>query len=839
MRRRAVLRVDLVVPVVLALVSLVACEGDPVSTGDVAVGTIGAAAGAEDLSAIGEFDVDAAAALGRGFLVWESNRTGAWRIWTRALGGSGLRQLSPEEPGRQHCCAHISPDGRRVVYLSLSGRGQKYPGGKDTGTLRLIGADGRGDRELVSAARTYHESRAAVWRSDSELIHLTGGGRTALLDVDSGESEILVSQPAEEFGWLVNSTLSHATLGLPSFSPFDKVRRRVAPHQTVAGCQAYFSQDGRWGYWAAGAGGPIHRIDLASRQVTTMLRKNDPRLPDDRGYLYFPMTSDDGRFLAVGASRGRHDHFKADYEIFLFETDPRTLEVQGPAVRFTFDPAVDRFPDVWAEPLALGDHAGEVPFEVRLEAGEGDWKWDLGDGTVASGASITHRYDSAGVFRVSATFGREVRAGRVRVAPAAAPRPVRSELRDGGRRVVVWFDEDVAAAGLEARLESGRTVTGAVVSEDGRSVAVELDRALDRTDRLVLTGLADRAQRPNAAPSLVIDLDPPLWPSNESDMALLWQTAAAANLVRDRAAGVDRAPTLKSNGRATLDHAFAMDLSGGTFTADGESSRLVISELQRANEMSLELTLISSGSSDGQIVSLGGSGRKALVLSQRGNTLVFRTRSRRNRTKQWSPAVELFEITSGRAVHVVVTYRPGLLSAYRDGELVLESSEIQGDFFQWERGDLILGGDWQGTIEGLAVYGRVLEAAEVEENAARYRALRAERSEVPRVVIEATRLRSVTPARLADISPYREALVTADYRVEAVIEGRLEATEIQVAEWVIMGGIELPTPPERATLTLERFADNPQLEGVVLGSALGRDDSPDLYYAVPRTSRPH
>ena len=56
--------------------------------------------------------------LGRGFVVWESNRTGRWRIWYRDLDGSGLRQLSPEEEGRDHFAPHISPDGTHLVYLS-------------------------------------------------------------------------------------------------------------------------------------------------------------------------------------------------------------------------------------------------------------------------------------------------------------------------------------------------------------------------------------------------------------------------------------------------------------------------------------------------------------------------------------------------------------------------------------------------------------------------------------------------------------------------------------------------------------------------------------------------
>ena len=51
------------------------------------------------------------AKLGRGFVVWESNRTGNWRIWHRSLDGSGLRQVTPDETDRDHIAPHISPEG--------------------------------------------------------------------------------------------------------------------------------------------------------------------------------------------------------------------------------------------------------------------------------------------------------------------------------------------------------------------------------------------------------------------------------------------------------------------------------------------------------------------------------------------------------------------------------------------------------------------------------------------------------------------------------------------------------------------------------------------------------
>lgn len=60
------------------------------------------------------------ARLADGVLVWESRRTGTWRIWTMRLDGTHLRQLTTDESGRDHYCPKLSPDGRKLVYLSLS-----------------------------------------------------------------------------------------------------------------------------------------------------------------------------------------------------------------------------------------------------------------------------------------------------------------------------------------------------------------------------------------------------------------------------------------------------------------------------------------------------------------------------------------------------------------------------------------------------------------------------------------------------------------------------------------------------------------------------------------------
>jgi hypothetical protein len=49
-----------------------------------------------------------------------------------------------------------------------------------------------------------------------------------------------------------------------------------------------------------------------------------------------------------------HDHFKADYDIFVAPCDPNRLELTGPPVRYTFNQSCDRFPDAFLANSEIG-----------------------------------------------------------------------------------------------------------------------------------------------------------------------------------------------------------------------------------------------------------------------------------------------------------------------------------------------------------------------------------------------------------------------------------------------------------------------------------------------------
>lgn len=292
------------------------------------------------------------AELEQGFIVWESNRTGSWRLWRRDLDGKNLRQLSPEESGREHRCPHLSPDGTRLVYLSLPPEGENGPPSSAM-ALHLINADGSGDRVLVASARSHAGGdRAAVWFDNQRLEYVDDQGVTQELDLQSGKTTRLTANGRPKNGFLINAAKTHATDYPTTFLPYDRRKLSVVSRSTLPGCEPYFTHDGRWGFWMAGAGGPINRIELASEQTAAILNKDDPRMPKGRAYLYFPMVSRDGRFLTFGASPNQHDHDKSDYDIFVARLDPSALEVLDRPVRYSFDKGTDRYPDVFARAAA-------------------------------------------------------------------------------------------------------------------------------------------------------------------------------------------------------------------------------------------------------------------------------------------------------------------------------------------------------------------------------------------------------------------------------------------------------------------------------------------------------
>jgi hypothetical protein len=359
-------------------------------------------------------------------------------------------------------------------------------------------------------------------------------------------------------------------------------------------------------------------------------------------------------------------------------------------------------------------------------------------------------------------------------------------------------------------------------------------------DKLLIEGIRDRAAKPNLMPPTTLDLVPAAWPSDRDGLIVMWESGDAPNLVLDEDRGVEESVVLQAHGPARFDHDWALTPSGGRFTASRELANRLRWACQATNELTLEAVIVPQPSHRRRGVILGlAKGAKNFVLSQRGDALLMAIRVK-SRGPDAAPEVRLMELPPDRKSHIAVTYSAGRLTAFLDGEETYSTTDIQGGFFHWQTLPLTIGSDssgrstWHGSIEGIAIYNRVLPPEEIRDNAARYRRRLEARSEVPQWILRGQRTECSRVPSLEEIAPYRQALVVCEYRISKAVQGEYDAPTARVAQWAIQDGerIALSSTGDEPTgrLILERFEDNPQLESLYLSETLAaRPDLPLLY----------
>ena len=553
--------------------------------------------------------------------------------------------------------------------------------------MRIINIDGSDDRIIVANARAYGEDRAIVWIDDDNLVYIGPDELTYRLNLTTGKSELLVNKAPSigqwTQGWLLDPTLRYATTGQPSFSRYQADGLAVRAESLQGGCQPYFTADGRWGFWTGGGGGPLNRIDLESRKVEPIITKNDPTLPRERSYLYFPMISRDRRLFTFGASPDQHDHFNSDYDIFIVPLDPESLTMIGRPVRYTFDKGCDRFSDVFLYPLPLGQKAGKAPLTVKFSHPDLDAakaSVDFGDGrTVArQRGPISHTYDQPGTYTVVATVGETTLRGMVRVMPAEPPK-LEGALLVEPDVVRLIFDEPINPAKARLKLASGIAVKSTTLSEDGRSMILQLGQPVAETDSLRIEGIADLAQRPNIMPATSVELRQLVWPVNQKGLVLLWAGSANNAIFADDG---HRACNLTLSGKSYIDSAGGLAMRGGLIIAD-EAAPALLKACRQSNEFTLQTLFRPAGitaTGPARIVSFStDSGQRNFTLGQDRDRLVLRLRTPATGDNGTSPEVTIGKLQPGEPAHVIITYKPGQLTAYLNGQKV-STPGISGDF---------------------------------------------------------------------------------------------------------------------------------------------------------------
>jgi hypothetical protein len=279
-----------------------------------------------------------------------------------------------------------------------------------------------------------------------------------------------------------------------------------------------------------------------------------------------------------------------------------------------------------------------------------------------------------------------------------------------------------------------------------------------------------------------------------------------------------------------------MDLAGGYFAADEASWARLAQGLKGRNELTLEITLTPLRDDDavaGPVLAFSG-GRKSrnLALFQAGEKLVLVLTTSGPRGGRRS-TIELATVKAGEALQLALTYEPGILRAYVNGQdRALEQAAL-GDFFPWKKRPLLFGAEvngeerWHGTLEGVAIYSRVLAPEEVRTHARRYLEKLEARPGVEVQELQGRLLARSSIPTLRQISPYKDALVLFEYQVEG-------GERVRVAHWVLWKGELLPVAERQVgqlyALILEPWSRNPQVEGLFLSDTLEEDYLRPVFY---------
>ncbi len=333
------------------------------------------------------------------------------------------------------------------------------------------------------------------------------------------------------------------------------------------------------------------------------------------------------------------------------------------------------------------------------------------------------------------------------------------------------------------------------------------------------------------------------WPSHQEGLAFLWENGLSQNEIRLPGEKNPRICSVAPRGRARFGRYFEMDVKNGSFVAEGMNDA-ILQACKASGELTIEALVTSDSLNQrgpARIISFStDEGSRNFTLGQEGGSLVFRLRTPQTGGNAL-PQVVLGTISAGVPAHVVVSYRPGELACYVDGERVFVPPLIDGDFSNWTLHSLVFGDElnlarnWSGRIGNIAIYSRFMNGEEAAGNQSRITGALADRTPAKRTIVKARLMERTPHPALEAIAPYRSALVTYVYEVEEVVSGDLSAPKIAIAHWALLNGetLELPQNKEGETyqLVIEDFDDHPQLQGERL--VMDHDDfTLPLFYDV-------
>ncbi|MEK7396521.1 MAG: hypothetical protein AAB116_06250, partial [Candidatus Poribacteria bacterium] len=299
----------------------------------------------------------------KGFIVWESNRTGQWELYRANIDGSGFKKLTDLAkiyplPYDGYLSSRISPNGRTILFC--------YGGRRAPVETWVMPSEGGEPRKLTVGC-------PLNWSPDGKIIYFVRDSKIWQYEFATGKESIFYDKQVPITGkdgnvGDINCNLKSAVFRSEKsneFFVFDKGETVKTP----GGCEPSFSSDGRYLYWVNGPK-DFHVWDIENDKEHQFLGTPDY---ENWNYTYFARVSRDSKWLAYGASPSQHDHNTGDYEIFIQEL--KDWQAVGKPIRISQDPKTDRWADIF---IQFDETPPEAPLSVKAEpSGQGvKLSWD-------------------------------------------------------------------------------------------------------------------------------------------------------------------------------------------------------------------------------------------------------------------------------------------------------------------------------------------------------------------------------------------------------------------------------------------------------------------------------
>ncbi len=315
-------------------------------------------------------------------------------------------------------------------------------------------------------------------------------------------------------------------------------------------------------------------------------------------------------------------------------------------------------------------------------------------------------------------------------------------------------------------------------------------------------------------------------------LVFVWEDMQAANQLDEQSPIGFYQSSLRLRGQALPSRHFQL-ATGGGWAETGDAGARFGPAIAASGQLSLELILTPTAGQRGEVLSLAGSGGPLLRLVQEGEELRLDPAGGEGGKPLSWPGL----LVAGQPRHLLLTVGEGRLELFVDGASQGKES-LALSFADQPINRFTLGdpaGGWHGLLEGIAVYDRVLDQAEVVAGRQALADRLVAKSPLPRLVVNGRLAEHTAIPDPENIGAYSRALVVNSYAVEEVVEGEYAEKRLVVAEWAVLDRqvvreYRQPAPSER--LVLERFADQPQLEGERQLMDIFEPDL-DLYYRLP------